>query len=141
MTEEWRATAWLPGYEVNRSGDVRNVSTGHLVRARQESGRACPAVTATLANGQARSAQLNMLLEETFGPGAAEAGGLPAPNMARALRARERIEQNRGKPRGRANGKRPCHDCGRPTNDYRCASCWEKLRGYASAEGRLEEGI
>lgn len=24
--------------------------------------------------------------------------------------------------------KRACHDCGRPTTDYRCAACWEKLR-------------
>lgn len=23
---------------------------------------------------------------------------------------------------------RRCHDCGRPTNNYRCASCWRKLR-------------
>lgn len=26
--------------------------------------------------------------------------------------------------------KRPrrCHDCGKPTVDYRCAQCWEKRR-------------
>lgn len=23
---------------------------------------------------------------------------------------------------------RRCHDCGRPTNNYRCVSCWRKLR-------------
>lgn len=23
---------------------------------------------------------------------------------------------------------RRCHDCGRPTTDYRCPGCWEKLR-------------
>lgn len=23
---------------------------------------------------------------------------------------------------------RRCHDCGRPTNNYRCAACWRKLR-------------
>lgn len=23
---------------------------------------------------------------------------------------------------------RACHDCGRPTTDYRCASCWAKIR-------------
>ena len=23
---------------------------------------------------------------------------------------------------------RKCHDCGRPTSDYRCAKCWAKLR-------------
>ena len=24
--------------------------------------------------------------------------------------------------------KRKCHDCGRPTNNYRCAECWQRLR-------------
>ncbi len=28
-------------------------------------------------------------------------------------------------------GMRRCHDCGRPTPDYRCRSCWQKKRGYA----------
>ena len=23
---------------------------------------------------------------------------------------------------------RKCHDCGRPTNNYRCDKCWAKLR-------------
>lgn len=29
---------------------------------------------------------------------------------------------------------RRCHDCGRPTTDYRCPACWDRLRsrgGYA----------
>ena len=25
--------------------------------------------------------------------------------------------------------KRRCHDCGKKTDDYRCAACWAKLRG------------
>lgn len=25
--------------------------------------------------------------------------------------------------------KRRCHDCGRPTNNYRCKACWERIRG------------
>lgn len=24
---------------------------------------------------------------------------------------------------------RRCHDCGKPTADYRCAACWAKIRG------------
>jgi len=24
---------------------------------------------------------------------------------------------------------RPCHDCGRPTTNYRCDACWRKIRG------------
>lgn len=26
------------------------------------------------------------------------------------------------------NKKRPCHDCGKPTYNYRCSECWAKLR-------------
>lgn len=29
-------------------------------------------------------------------------------------------------------GERECHDCGRPTTDYRCPQCWEKYRGSAA---------
>lgn len=24
--------------------------------------------------------------------------------------------------------QRRCHDCGRPTNNYRCSACWQKIR-------------
>lgn len=24
--------------------------------------------------------------------------------------------------------KRKCHDCGKPTNNYRCSACWAKIR-------------
>lgn len=30
---------------------------------------------------------------------------------------------------GRATTKRVCHDCGKPTYNYRCNSCWKKIRG------------
>lgn len=30
---------------------------------------------------------------------------------------------------GRATSKRRCHDCGKPTHNYRCNVCWKKLRG------------
>lgn len=44
------------------------------------------------------------------------------------------------RPRGKASYRqiprymRRCHDCGRPTTDYRCPRCWARLRsrgGYA----------
>jgi hypothetical protein len=44
----------------------------------------------------------------------------------------------------RRRPKRRCHDCGRPTNDYRCRQCWQALReagGYMSpASFRGEDG-
>lgn len=27
-----------------------------------------------------------------------------------------------------SGGYRKCHDCGRPTTNYRCSACWAKLR-------------
>lgn len=30
--------------------------------------------------------------------------------------------------------QRRCHDCGQPTNNYRCPACWERIRGGAAAE-------
>lgn len=32
----------------------------------------------------------------------------------------------------RGNG-RICHDCGKPTPDYRCAACWAKRRGLSDS--------
>ncbi len=29
--------------------------------------------------------------------------------------------------------KRRCHDCGRPTNNYRCEYCWNKKRGFGKS--------
>lgn len=31
--------------------------------------------------------------------------------------------------------KRKCHDCGKPTNNYRCSACWEKLRSEYETGG------
>lgn len=36
------------------------------------------------------------------------------------------------------NVKRKCHDCGRPTPDYRCPACWRKLR--AEKNYSMEDG-
>ena len=33
---------------------------------------------------------------------------------------------------------RKCHDCGKPTANYRCPQCWEKIRGRIALE---EEGL
>lgn len=37
---------------------------------------------------------------------------------------------------------RACHDCGRPTPDYRCPECWRKLRLKAGLDAQSsEEGV
>lgn len=45
----------------------------------------------------------------------------------------EEWEGQEGRKRFRHNGSsvysRKCHDCGKPTNDYRCPKCWARIRG------------
>ena len=60
----------------------------------------------------------------------------------KSVKARALSLQLRGGPKPRLpkpSGKnmRKCHDCGKPTTDYRCSKCWARLRaehGY-STEG------
>ena len=50
----------------------------------------------------------------------------------KSVKARALHLSLRGGPKPRlpkpSAGQRRCHDCGRPTSDYRCAKCWAKLR-------------
>lgn len=45
----------------------------------------------------------------------------------------EEWDGQEGRKRFRHNGSfvysRKCHDCGKPTNDYRCPKCWARIRG------------
>lgn len=34
---------------------------------------------------------------------------------------------------------RTCHDCGRPTNNYRCAECWAKIQHGLNSDIASEE--
>lgn len=47
------------------------------------------------------------------------------PKAKAAQPARKRPIESRPAPVGRM---RKCHDCGRPTTDFRCPKCWAKLR-------------
>lgn len=33
--------------------------------------------------------------------------------------------------------KRRCHDCGKPSDDYRCPECWNKLRARTGSAKTL----
>lgn len=57
---------------------------------------------------------------------------------SKALRiglTKSRAEEPEPEPEIPTPKKRRCHDCGRPTTDFRCARCWAKLR----EKYRLEE--
>ena len=46
-----------------------------------------------------------------------------------------REEYIRDWEKGNSLTQRRCHDCGRPTNDYRCPSCWAKKRSETELSG------
>jgi len=134
--DEWRALEYLPSLEINRCGEVRRIKDHYQMTLRtRPDGSAVPFVQIQQGK-ETRTASINVLLEETFGFGAARAAGYPAPDMKRALTKRRGYQPEQpGSPRSirkQCNKYRRCHDCGRPTTDYRCASCWAKIRPAAA---------
>ena len=68
------------------------------------------------------------LLELTFGEDAAVAAGLPSPR---------RVDVSDLEKYGTLQPSRRCHDCGRPTDDYRCPACrgiWRRKHSVATVE-------
>lgn len=119
---EFRVLNEFPGYEISRAGEVRRIGGGLLgVRVRSSGMR-----WVQLSNsGKTTSRNISVLLVDAYGSGAASAAGLKEPDMVRVRRARGR--------QGRARSGRVCHDCGRPTANYRCESCWRGVRGYGAS--------
>lgn len=119
--EEFTSLPGYPGFEINRAGAVRDAQ-GNLQFLYSKGAENVPYYRLP---GHAR--RVNGLLYTVFGSGAASAAGYPEPNpkqMAAARKPRLRREEvSSATPRR-------CHDCGRPTANYRCDACWRKMRGY-----------
>ncbi|EGY23946.1 hypothetical protein DA2_3780 [Desulfovibrio sp. A2] len=124
----WRTCVGVPGYEINRRGDVRTVNTCRVLPQYYSGDQSVPYVRLGV-RGNITTRKIHLLLEETFGPGAAAAAGYPTPDLAQVRALRDAI-QRRGLPRG----SRTCHDCGTPTDNYRCNACWRRVRGYGVDE-------
>lgn len=110
-----------PGYHINREGVCLGRSGRPLMVRRPEEpsgGSYCLGHT---------SAAIARLLDLTFGPGAAVAAGYPEPKPVDDKRQARAAIRHFG-----TRASRRCHDCGRPTNDYRCPVCWAHLRGSAA---------
>ena len=128
VENEFAPLPGYPGFEINRAGVVRDAQGNplFLYSKREEN------VPFYRLNG--RSRRVNGLLYEAFGPGAAGDAGWPEPGlkqMAAAQKPRPVREEVS------AGALRRCHDCGRPTVNYRCEACWRKMRGYGQ-EGAAE---
>lgn len=110
-----------PGYYLNRQGALLRPN-GRICQPRPK-GRGAPY---HFLSNTSRSAAI--LLHLTFGPGAASAQGWPEPDMVKSVAAFKAVRRQGN------SSQRRCHDCGKPTDNYRCSACWTKLRGFASAD-------
>ena len=122
MPDECVPIPGLSPYCINREGNVWNSATKKTLIWQDKHNARSPYVT--LFN---RKKAVNMLLEITFGKGAAEAAGL-SPWEPRACSTGDRDEASLSRESVTLRPKRRCHDCGRPTNDYRCSDCRAKWR-------------
>ncbi len=133
QSRAWRPCVGVPGYEINRRGDVRTVNSCRKLPQLFQGDHPVPYVYVTV-RGRGTGRKIHVLLEETFGPGAAAAAGYPTPDLAQVRALRDAL-QRRGLPRG----SRACHDCGKPTDNYRCNACWKRVRGYGVGEESAAE--
>ena len=117
----------LPDYHINREGICLGRSGRPLAVHRHDD------PTGGLYAVGNTHMSVGRLLNMTFGPGAAVAAGYPEPKpLDPERKARAGI-------RHFSNGlSRRCHDCGKPTNNYRCPDCWARLRG-TTAEAEESE--
>ena len=129
----WKA---IGSYEVNRYGLVRkgerargSLRPGQLLRPMKKSRHAQMSYSITLQT-ERRIVGAEDLVREVHGKEMLPVEGL----FEKILRI---IDFNKKKTRtssdARAHtpvsGNRRCHDCGCPTNNYRCDVCWAKIRG------------
>lgn len=110
----------FPGYHINREGICLGRS-GRPLQVHRPDGPA----GGSYAVGNT-SVSVARLLDLAFGTGAAVAAGYPEPKPVEPGRRPRAAVRNFG-----THASRRCHDCGRPTNNYRCPACWKRLRGSA----------
>lgn len=128
----------FPQYSIDREGNVWSSTTRKPLIWQDRHNARSPYVT--LFN---RKKAVNMLLEITFGKGAAEAAGLPP------WQPRESKPENIGKHKNKdiydePKPKRRCHDCGTPTDNYRCKNCrdkWRRKNRVADGEETCETSV
>lgn len=139
-----------PNYYINPEGIVWSDISGKCIKWTREQGAPCPSVWLSTIS---TSRQVNVLLEMAYGEGAAEYAGFPAPNKnwhargyaaaAHKSKKKEREQEaaeteespledhmttEKNMPAGAVAPSRKCHDCKRPTNNYRCPACLSKWR-------------
>ena len=121
-------------YYIDRQGSVWNSTSKHHLKWKAHLRAKSPCVM--LCN---REKAINMLLEITFGKGAAEAAGLP-PWHSREQKSEDIGEHRFTDKYDDPKPKRRCHDCGTPTNDYRCKNCRDKWKRKNRVTAGYENG-
>lgn len=154
---EWRDVPGFPGYQVSRRGIVRT-STGYrpsrvglryvLHRDGQKVSMPAKEIAALAWPQPGAETPAAVVTPECMPevstppapvtPVAKPEAHTPAPRMTPARKTQKptavssvkggKVAERKSWRLGQKPGRR-CHDCGRPTPDYRCAECWRKIRG------------
>lgn len=127
---EWRDVPGYPGYQVSERGGLRT-GTGYVLprRGRRYSlHRAGQVVRLEPEELMALAWPVIKDLPDSVPPASEPSLTEPAAPPREGAKG---PAQPRGKIRRFGNREtRRCHDCGKPTNNYRCDACWARLRGY-----------
>lgn len=125
---EWRDVPGYPGYQTSERGGLRT-DTGYALTRKGRRYSLYRAGQIVRLMPEELMALAWLAIEDLPDPATSapeQTPAEPAPTKERKVpaRPRDKIRQlgNRA--------QRRCHDCGKPTNNYRCDVCWARLRGY-----------
>jgi hypothetical protein len=147
---------WRPiydAYEINQAGMIRRRKSGGNRKKgfvlKPGKGATVKAVYMLMADGKRIQASAASLLLQVWGIDVklTDEWRLQAQEVANDHNRRENsavYHANKNKSaeirRVRTGYKRHCHDCGTPTDQYRCDACWLRLRGEPDSDYRAEYG-
>ncbi|XPV77707.1 MAG: hypothetical protein ACNI27_07250 [Desulfovibrio sp.] len=119
----FRTVPTLPALEVNRNGDIRESATGKPCKifTKQHTKNSVSYFVVVRVDGKPKHKTIGRALFETFGAGAATEAGYKEPSRYQYETAPAESYKK--------ISKRKCTTCGKPTSNWRCQSCWDKIRG------------
>lgn len=120
LPEGFRPIPGYPGYGIDRKGNVFG-KRGRLLKPDQNGG-----YLLIDANGRMARPSVGAIMQAVWPEAAPAKMAMPADRPKQTAR-HEAKSKPQAKPKAQAKMRRKCHDCGKPTADYRCPECWKKL--------------
>lgn len=136
---EWRDIPGYPGYMINAKGRVRT-RNGYSIS------RSARGIYQLTRNGERERVAVADLIALAFPPvpGPAQAETSLEALLVQAVHemepepaALEARSYKTSQKKQYGSAKRKCASCGRPTVNYRCSKCWEKIRGFGLEDPRM----